>query len=456
MNILTNLSLKHKLTIVIMITSTVALLLAGAAFLGYELLTFRNAIVQNAAILADILGANSHAALVFKDRQSAEATLAALSVEPHVVSAALFEKNVSAPFATYFRDETQTPLAYPALENGHTFAEDYLFLSRSLWLNDEVIGAIYLQCDLTAMDERLQRYLGIVAAVMLVSTVAAFVLASRLQPMVSNPILHLVETAKVVSEKKDYTVRASKKSGDELGLLVDTFNEMLAQIHRHEEALQTSLREKEVLLKEIHHRVKNNLQVISSLLNLQSGAASDPAVLAMLAESRNRIKSMALIHEKLYQSKGLARIDFAEYVRSLTNHLYRTYVVNSNLIRLELAVENVQLNVDAAIPCGLMLNELVSNSLKYAFPHGQSGKICVKLARAGDDRLILIVHDNGVGLPQDLDVKNSKSLGLKLVQILSKQLEGDLSFHSENGTEFRVAFPSQGAMADKKSKEEQG
>jgi two-component sensor histidine kinase len=442
MKILTDLSIKHKLTVIIMLTSTSALLLAGVVFLGYELITFRNTMIQNVAILAEIFGANCRAALVFNDRKSAEETLSALIAEPHVVSAALYAKTIQDPFATYFRDGAKAGVTYPSIENGHAFIGKFLFLSRPIRLNDKPIGAIYLQCDLKAMDERLQRYAGMVALVMLASASAAFLLASKLQPMISNPILHLVETAKTVSERKDYTVRASKKSKDELGLLVDSFNEMLDQIHQHEEVLHASLREKDVLLKEIHHRVKNNLQVISSLLNLQSGAITEPAVLAMFSESQNRIKSMALIHEKLYQSKDLAQIDFTEYVRNLTNHLYRSYAVNVNLIKLNFDVENIHLNIDTAIPCGLLLHELVSNALKYAFPNGQKGEIGVRLFRQEGDRLVLLVKDNGVGLPKDLDVKNSKSLGLKLVHILAQQLQGDLNYHSESGTEFSLAFSS--------------
>lgn len=437
---LANFSIKRKLTVIIMLTSTVALLLACLAFLSYELITFRSAIVQNLSTLAEVIGANCRAALVFNDRKSADETLAALAAEPHIVSAEIYEANSSTPLALYFRDGKKNGDLAVRLESGHLFLNRHLYLSKPIVLNDKRLGTILLKSDLRAMDERLQRYAGIVALVMLIATLAAFLLSSSLQPMIADPILHLVDTAKTVSEQKDYSVRATPKSQDELGLLVDSFNEMLAQIHQHEEVLKASLREKEVLLKEIHHRVKNNLQVISSLLNLQSGTVTEPAMLAMFTESQNRIKSMALIHERLYQSKDLAKIDFSEYVRNLTNHLYRSYVANANLIKLNLHVENIHLNVDTAIPCGLMINELVSNALKYAFPHGQKGEIGISLARQPGEQLVLIVRDNGVGLPQDLDIKSSKSLGLKLVNILTKQLKGNLDYQVENGTVFKLTF----------------
>lgn len=440
MNLLADLSLRRKLTLIIMLTSTAALLLACMAFLSYELITFRGTIVQNVSVLAEVIGANCRAALIFKDRQSAEETLAALAAERHIVSARIYENNERVPFADYLRSGEEENLFQINLANGHVFWGEHLYLAAPIALGSKRLGTILLQCDLRARDERLQRYAGILAVVMFVSTAVAFLLSSNLQPMITDPILHLVNTAKTVSERKDYTLRANKTSRDELGLLIDGFNEMLAQIHQHEEVLKASLREKEVLLKEIHHRVKNNLQVISSLLNLQSGSITAPAVLAIFTESQNRIKSMALIHERLYQSKDLAHIDFSEYVRTLTNHLYRSYVVNTNLIRLAIHVDNIHLNVDTAIPCGLMLNELVSNALKYAFPQGRKGEIDISLVRREDERLVLIVKDNGVGLPHDMDIKSSKSLGLKLVNILTQQLQGDLQYHVDNGTAFQLTF----------------
>lgn len=442
MNLLAHLSIKRKLTLIIMLTSTVALMLACAAFLGYELITFRSTIVQNVSILADVIGANSTAALVFNDQKAAEETMAALAAEAHIIAAVIYRKDAPAAFARYTRAGDHSLLPMIVLQNGHLFWQNHLLLARPILMAKQPIGTILLQSDLRAMDQRLQRYAGIMLAVLLASSIAAFLLSSQLQHVISRPILHLVTTARAVSEQKDYSVRARKESHDELGLLIDSFNEMLAQIHEQNEALKATLREKEVLLKEIHHRVKNNLQVISSLLNLQSGSLTEPAVAAMFTESQNRIKSMALIHEKLYQSKDLARIDFAEYVRNLTNHLYRSYVVNASLIKLQLAVEDLHLNVDTAIPCGLLLNELVSNSLKYAFPHGRRGEISLRLTRLTASELVLIVRDNGVGLPPGLDIQNTKSLGLKLVQMLTKQLKGTLTCRAEAGTEFQLVFPA--------------
>jgi len=207
-----------------------------------------------------------------------------------------------------------------------------------------------------------------------------------------------------------------------------------------EAQIQESLREKEVLLKEIHHRVKNNLQIISSLLSLQSNTVADSHTLEILRESQNRVKSMALVHEKLYRSSDLARIDFAEYVRSLTAQLFRTYSTVSGTVALTLNIENIWLDVDTSIPCGLIINELVSNALKHAFPGGQEGEIGVAACDDGDGRILLRVSDTGVGFPAAIDFRNTPSLGLQLVNTLADQIGGVLELNRGRGTEFRIIF----------------
>ncbi|HIK28732.1 MAG: PAS domain S-box protein [Oscillatoriaceae bacterium SKW80] len=207
-----------------------------------------------------------------------------------------------------------------------------------------------------------------------------------------------------------------------------------------EEQIKASLQEKEVLLTEIHHRVKNNLQVISSLLKLQSRYTQDKATLDMLRESQNRVKSMALIHEKLYQSPALAQIEFADYIQTLARNLLYSYSVDVNAVKLEIRVDNVYLNIDTAIPCGLLINELVSNALKHAFPGGRKGTIWIEFYQVADNQLLLIVKDNGIGFPEGLDFRNTGSLGLRLVDSLTNQLEGTVEMDTREGTEFRIKF----------------
>jgi two-component sensor histidine kinase len=200
------------------------------------------------------------------------------------------------------------------------------------------------------------------------------------------------------------------------------------------------LSEKEVLLKEIHHRVKNNLQIISSLLNLQTDHVRDTGTLRALRDSQARVRSMALIHEKLYQSKSLAKINFGEYVQSLAKDLFRSYQRSLGDIKLNIQVDEVPLDLDYAVPCGLILNELMTNALKYAFPNGRNGTIQVELRAGPDHNLSLRVADDGVGLPPGLDLLNRKSLGLQLVNSLVVQVEGKLEVESTAGTAFMVSF----------------
>lgn len=213
----------------------------------------------------------------------------------------------------------------------------------------------------------------------------------------------------------------------------------ISERKRTEEQLKESLREKELLLKEIHHRVKNNLQVISSLLYLQSKRISDKKACEMFQDSQNRIRSMALIHEQLYQSNDLARIDFTEYAKNLVEHISHTYSTDSSQIRLDVAIEDVFLGIDEAIPYGLIINELVSNAFKHAFPNDPQGEIHVKLL-SDSDTYTLIVDDNGVGFTKELDLNSTKSLGLQLVVNLTRQLGGTLELDRSEGTRFKVCF----------------
>jgi PAS domain S-box-containing protein len=209
-----------------------------------------------------------------------------------------------------------------------------------------------------------------------------------------------------------------------------------------EEKVQTSLHEKEILLKEIHHRVKNNLQVVSSLLGLQSRVIPDKATRKMFQESQNRIHSMALLHERLYESEKLSDIDCHEYFGQLTAHLFRSYGVSTGRVRLTLNLGESRMNMDTAVPCGLILNELVSNSLKYAFPDNREGEIRIELTADPNQPRSLVIADNGVGLPQDVTLWSTKSLGLRLVRILADQMNAAVEVTSNEGTEVKLVFGS--------------
>ncbi len=215
----------------------------------------------------------------------------------------------------------------------------------------------------------------------------------------------------------------------------------IAERRRAETRLKVSLEEKEVLLKEIHHRVKNNLQVVSSLLYLQSEYIKDPQSLEILKESRDRVRTMALVHERLYRSEDLARIDFQEYIHSLVAYLFSSYKVNPALIRLKLKVEDLTISIDRAIPCGLIITELISNSLKHAFPEGK-GTITVEFQSTEEEFLTLVVRDDGVGFSSEMDFRNTESMGLRLVTTLTRQLDGEIELDQDGGTSFTITFQS--------------
>jgi len=225
------------------------------------------------------------------------------------------------------------------------------------------------------------------------------------------------------------------------GLAYDITESKLAEeaIRASAQQLEASLREKEVLLREIHHRVKNNLQVISSLLRLQSAHIQGRSMLEIFSESRNRVLSMALVHEKLYQSSDLGEVDFSEYPYSLAALLIRSYGSRAAQVTLTTRLDKISLTVDVAVPLGLIINELVSNSLKHAFPQGR-GEIRIEVHRVGEGPVELTVADDGAGFPRDLDFRNTDTLGMQLVRTLSQQIGGSIELHSAGGTEFRISF----------------
>jgi len=223
---------------------------------------------------------------------------------------------------------------------------------------------------------------------------------------------------------------------------VETFVNMVSvaiQRKQAEDQIKKALKEKELLLKEIHHRTKNNLMVMSSILELQSQHINDEEVLDIFRESQDRANSMALIHERLYQSTDLKRIDFGEYIQNLTTDLFHTYLSDPSRIKLNINVDNEMVDIDTTVPLGLILNELVTNSMKYAFPDGAEGKIDIEFYK-DDDEFVLIVSDTGRGFPEDLDFRNTDSLGLQLVNNLTCQINGTIELERKKGTKFKIKF----------------
>ena len=230
------------------------------------------------------------------------------------------------------------------------------------------------------------------------------------------------------------TIRKNKKINYILGIASDITEQKVAEIK-----LNSSLNEKNNLLQEIHHRVKNNMQIISSLLNLQKQYVNDDETVNVLQESQNRVKSMAMVHEKIYLSEDLAHINFGDYIQSLVSNLFYSYTVDKSKIRSVLKIDEVNLNIETAVPCGLIISELVSNGLKHAFPNEMKGRILISL-KANGDKYELIICDNGIGLPKGLGINNLESLGLLLVKNLTNQIDGRIYVNNNHGTEFKIVF----------------
>lgn len=209
-----------------------------------------------------------------------------------------------------------------------------------------------------------------------------------------------------------------------------------------EERIQAALEEKNILLAEVHHRVKNNLQIVHSLLDLQAARLTDQTAIDMLNDSKNRVSSMALIHQILYQSKDFAEVNFRVVLDSLVPALIQSYRVTPAAIELDIETEDVLLPLNIAIPCGLIVNELISNAMKHAFPHERSGRLRVSIKRLNDEMVELQVEDDGIGIPPELDFETAQTLGLQLVGLLTDQVAGSLSVNRGEPTRFMIRFPS--------------
>jgi len=221
---------------------------------------------------------------------------------------------------------------------------------------------------------------------------------------------------------------------------LDTAQKDLAERKQAEEQLRRSLNEKEILLKELHHRVKNNMQVVSSLISMQSQKIDDPKYFAYFMETQNRIHAMALIHEMLYNSKDMSKIDFSSYLGDFTQYLLSIYNTNQQQIQMHINVKDVYFGIDTAVPCGMIINELVSNALKHAFPGGREGSVTIDFAANADGKHVLTVSDDGVGIPKGFNIDTSDSLGMLIVYSLTKQLEGSIAIDGSRGMVVRIIF----------------
>jgi len=249
------------------------------------------------------------------------------------------------------------------------------------------------------------------------------------------------QAAEALEKAKDELEIRVEERTSELEIANEQLREEITERKKAEDQIRASLKEKEVLLQEVHHRVKNNMQIICSLFSLQSGHIKDKQSFEIFESSQNRVKSMAIIHERFYQSEDMSRIDFAKYTQSLMSHLFSAHGINPGAVKLNLKIKDVFLDLNTAIPCGLIINELVSNSLKHAFPDDKKGKMNIAMRSLKGNEIELLVSDNGVGLPKKVDFRKTDSLGLHLVNLLAEgQLHGDIKLDRTKGTSFHIKF----------------
>lgn len=332
-------------------------------------------------------------------------------------------------------------------------------------------GVVNVGLNTNEFNENKNKIMGFAILVGLIAALITLIFAMLFARRLAKPIYELTGAANQVASG-NFTVKCKVETGDEIEILANTFNDMTKEIYnshsileekvkdrtetleeintalaseiefrkKAEEKVKLSLDEKITLLQEIHHRVKNNLQIISSLLYLQISKSNNPEITQVLLDSQNRVKSMALVHEKLYKSTNLAEIEFDEYIRDLTNYITGSY--NRREVRVEFDLEKMFLSINSSVPCGLIINELISNVMKYAFPEGkvENPKLNLSLKLNDKGEYVISIKDNGVGLPEDFDIDTVDSLGLKLVQNLVNQLEGKLDIINSNGMEFTITF----------------
>jgi PAS domain S-box-containing protein len=261
-----------------------------------------------------------------------------------------------------------------------------------------------------------------------------------LQSVAVIPILHRGEIVACMNIASHEVMEIPDISKNYLETIASQIGSMIVRL-RAEKTIKDALKEKELLLKEIHHRVKNNLQIMSSLLNLQERRIEDDELLKIYRDSHNQIRSIALVHERLYKSEDLAKIDFAEYIKSMTKELCKSYMCDQKGLEIQIEAEHIRIGIDKAIPCGLIVNELISNAIKHAFPEGlkRKGKIAISL-KEKDNTVEMTVKDNGVGIPENIDVNKANSMGLLLLRLLTNQLKGKFELTRKKGTAFTITF----------------
>lgn len=469
-------SIRQQLQKSLFVTIAVIVLLMTIAFFLVEVISFRQLVIESVAPKAEIVAIHLRRPLAMRDPWSAQEILATLATDPSIEGAFLFNQQ-GQPFAYYQQtqasdsiapqqlhlplDDEEKILPLLATKSRQTiFSWRHLSVFVPIVHNDATIGTVYVASSLTPFYLRLLWWLLAAAAATAIAILSGMAIARKLQHKITTPITDLARMMSIVSNEGDLTQRATAKGDGEIATLAHGFNSMLEAINARDdelltinfsleeriaertEELNSSLQEKELLLREIHHRVKNNLQIISSLLSLQLKKVYDPAANGALRTSLSRIRSISIIHEKLYRMGRQSTCnDLGPYLCDLAEDIFRLYSVSPERIRLQHDLNAVQIDFDRLINLALIFNELLTNTIKHAFPQKETGIVTIRL-RKHLHQVVLTVQDNGRGLPANFLLEATSTVGLQLTRNLVRQANGQFNLlRSAPGTEAVVAFP---------------
>lgn len=457
-------------------TIGVVVLLMTIAFFAVELVSFRHLVVESTVPKAEMVAIHLRRPLAMRDAWSAQEILATLASDPSIVGAYLFNREAK-PFAFYEQQqrdrlrtlqEAELPLVakeeiLPLLATKSQqiiFSWQYLSIFVPIVHNNEMIGTVYLVSTLTPFYLRLLWWLLAAFIATAFAWSIGLTIAHKLQRRITEPITDLAGMMRLVTEDGDLTPRAEVRGKGEIPTLALGFNQMLEAINARDDELLTinfglearitertqelilSLQEKELLLREIHHRVKNNLQIISSLLSLQMKKIHDPTANAALRTSLSRIRSISLIHEQLYLiGQQASNNDLGTYLRDLAEEIFRLHSISPERISLRLDLAVVRIDFDRLIHLALIFNELLTNTFKHAFNPTESGEVTIRL-RQRLNQVVLTVQDNGKGLPANFLLEATPTVGLQLTTNLVRQAKGQFNLlRSAPGTEAVISYP---------------
>lgn len=469
-------SIRQQLQRSLFVTIAVIVLLMTIAFFLVEVISFRQLVIESVVPKAEIVAIHLRRPLALRDSWSAQEILATLATDPSIVGAYLFNRQ-SQPFAYYqpgpsdgemTLQRAEMPLSekekiLPLLTTKSRqvlFSWQHLSVFVPIIHNNEMLGTVYVVSTLTPFYLRLLWWLLAAVVATAIATYTGLAIARKLQQRITAPITDLAGMMHLVTHDGDLTPRAKVQGQGEIATLAHGFNQMLEAINTRDDELLTinfgleeriaertlelnsSLQEKELLLREIHHRVKNNLQIISSLLSLQMKKIYDPAAKESLRTSLSRIRSISLIHEKLYLTGRQAPSnDLGLYLRDLAEEIFRLHSISPERIRLHLDLANVEIDFDRLIHLALIFNELLTNTFKHAFSLEESGMVTIRL-RQRLNQVILTVQDNGRGLPDNFLLEATATVGLQLTSNLVRQAKGQFNLlRNAPGTEAVVAYP---------------